>query len=58
VDGKMAGIILMVVGALSAISSLAFWNGPLSPNRRTVVRDDPTTRRQTTVVEEDRYSGL
>jgi hypothetical protein len=48
----------MVVGALSAINPLVFWNGPVSCNRRTVVRYDPTTVVKTTVVEEDRYSGV
>ena len=57
VDGRMVGIILMVVGVLSALSSLVFWNGPLSRTRRTVVSDNPTTIRQTTTVEEERYSG-
>ena len=50
------GIILMVVGAVGALGSLVFWNGPLSRRRSTVVREDPVTGRQT-VIEEDRYSA-
>jgi hypothetical protein len=57
VDGRMVGIILMVVGVLSALSSLVFWNGPLSRTRRAVAGDSPTTIRQTTTVEEERYPG-
>jgi hypothetical protein len=52
----MVGTILMVVGAVGALSSLVFWNGPLSRRRSTVVREDPVTGRQT-VIEEDRYSA-
>jgi hypothetical protein len=54
VDIHMVGVILMVVGAIGALSSLVFWNGPLSRSRRTVVREDPITGRQA-VVEEDRF---
>jgi Domain of unknown function (DUF6458) len=57
VDIRMVGIILMVVGAIGALSSLVFWNGPLSRSRRTVVHEDPVVGRQA-VVEEDRYSAL
>jgi hypothetical protein len=57
VDLHMVGVILMVVGAIGAVSSLVFWNGPLSRNRRTVVREDPVVGRQT-VIEDDRYSAL
>jgi hypothetical protein len=53
----MVGVILMVVGAIGAVSSLVFWNGPLSRNRKTVVREDPVAGRQT-VIEDDRYSAL
>jgi hypothetical protein len=53
----MVGVILMIVGALGALSSLVFWNGPLSRSRRTVVREDPIAGRET-VIEEDRRSGL
>lgn len=55
VDIDMVGIILMVVGAVGALGSLVFWNGPLSRRRTTVVREDPATGRQ--VVEEDHYSA-
>jgi hypothetical protein len=58
VDIHMVGVILMIVGALGALSSLVFWNnGPLSRSRRTVVREDPIAGRKT-VIEEDRYLGL
>ena len=56
VDIHMVGVILMVVGAIGALSSLVFWNGPLSRRRSTVVREDPVTGRQV-VIEEDRYSA-
>lgn len=49
------GTILMIVGAIGAIASLAFWNGPLSTSRRTVVSQDPVTGRRT-AVEDDRYA--
>ena len=57
VDLHMVGIILMVVGAIGVVSSLVFWNGPLSRNRRTVVREDPLVDRQA-VIEEDRTSSF
>lgn len=57
VDLKMVGMILMIIGIIGAISSLLFWNGPLSRSRRTVVREDPVVGRQS-IVEEDRYSAL
>jgi hypothetical protein len=57
VDLQMVGIILMVVGAVGALSSLVFWNGPLSRTRRTIVREDPGAGRQS-IVEEDRYSAM
>jgi uncharacterized protein DUF6458 len=57
VDIQMIGVILMVVGAFGALSSLVFWNGPLSRSRRTVTREDPISGRQS-VVEEDRYSAI
>ena len=53
VDLHMVGVILMVVGGIGALSSLVFWNGPLSRNRRTVIREDPAAGRQA-VIEEDR----
>ena len=55
-DLHMVGIILMVVGGIGALSSLVFWNGPLSRRRSTVVREDPVAGRQA-VIEEDRYSA-
>jgi hypothetical protein len=57
VDLDMVGLILMVVGAIGALGSLVFWNGPLSRERRTVIREDPAVGRQQ-VVEEDRYSAM
>jgi hypothetical protein len=57
VDRYSMGIILIVVGAIGALSSLFLWNGPLSRSRRTVVREDPVAGRQS-VVEEDRYSAV
>ena len=45
VDRYAMGIILMVVGVIGALSSLFFWNGPLSRSRRTIVRDDPVAGR-------------
>ena len=57
VDLHTVGIILMVVGAIGVFGSLVFWNGPLSRNRRTVVREDPVVGRQA-VIEEDRTSAL
>jgi hypothetical protein len=58
VDIRMVGMILMIVGAIGALSSLVFWNGPLSRSRRTVTRDEPIAGRQSTIVEEDRYSAI
>ena len=57
VDMHMIGIILIVVGAIGALSSLVFWSGPLSRRRSTVVREDPVVGRQA-VIEDDRYSAL
>jgi hypothetical protein len=56
VDIHTVGMILMVVGAVGALSSLVFWNGPMSRRRRTVVREVPVGGQA--VVEEDRITAV